>query len=110
MTNFITSPTTSTTRITQSASDPRQIFRSSDSSKLAIQYDQFSYIIKWMAITANVPASKPRDELDTILDKMTDDERLVLVMSLAGSRPDLEEDTDDDWGFIDWDSSDDLST
>lgn len=63
-----------------------------------------------MAITANVPASKPRDELDTILDKMTDDERLVLVMSLAGSRPDLEEDTDDDWGFIDWDSSDDLST
>lgn len=49
------------------------------------------------------------DELDRILDAMSEDERIKLIMSLAGSRSDLEMDTDDDWGFIDWDAPDDVS-
>lgn len=57
----------------------------------------------------NLSPTTQRDELDRILDSMSEDERWDLIMSLAGSRPDLEEDTDEDWGFFDWNASDDLS-
>lgn len=54
-------------------------------------------------------ASMTVDQIDRLIDTLTDQQRLDLVMSLAGTRPDMEEDTDEDWGFYDWNTPDDVS-
>lgn len=49
------------------------------------------------------------DELDREIAAMTTEERLAAIKAMAGTWTDLEESTDAEWGFYDWDAPDDLA-
>jgi hypothetical protein len=73
-------------------------------------------ILRWQPLMATVLEGQmkpkpetPEDKIDRQIDAMTDDERMAIVMSMAGTWTHIEEPTEEEWGFYDWDASDDLS-
>ena len=87
-----------------SSADIQFSFTSVKSAPLTAIY---SDIIKWMVMYTDVPSTKPDADLDREIAAMTKEERLAAVLAMAGTWTDLEEDTDADWGFYDWDAPDD---
>lgn len=54
------------------------------------------------------PSKSLEDEIDRQIDAMTDEERMAVVMSMAGTWTHIEESSPEEWEFIDWDAPDDL--